>query len=186
MSTHPLADWLRARTGVTVEELAGAALAGEMPIPAATLNRLLAHRLSAGTGRVAGIRLTPLDGQRLTADLTLRDVPFVSSVTVAAEIVEQPEWPARPLLRVRWDLPGLGPLARLAVPALSSLVALPPWLRLDGDLAIVDLAALLADRGLGELAGLLTRLEVETRAGALLVRYAARIPLMASESAASR
>jgi hypothetical protein len=170
-----LSDRLRAITGLALPDIAGASLPGEIPLTAAAVNRLIAERLPAARGPFAAVHVVAHEGQRFTATVSLRAPSLVPAVTIAARIERQPEFPHRPVLGLRWSVPGLGPLARVAASIVTSFKTLPAGLRLEGDLLWVDLGELLRARGLGDVPGLITRLHVETRPGTFVVHLDARL-----------
>jgi hypothetical protein len=73
-------------------------------------------------------------------------------------------------------VPGLGPLALLAAPALAYFKALPPGLTVVGDRMFVDVGVLLRARGLDDLIRYISALRITTRSGVVLVRFELRIP----------
>jgi hypothetical protein len=100
---------------------------------------------------------------------------MLPSVRLVARIEQQPELPQRPLLVVRWSIPGMGPLAMFGGPALSFLKALPPGFRAEDDRIVVDIGELAASHGAGDLLRYLSKLQIHTRKGAVLVNFAAKI-----------
>ena len=154
---------------MTLSDLAGAALGGEVPLVEAAVNRLIAERLAGRSLPVTGVELEVHDGDAFTAHVALRN-KLLRSLRVHVRIERQPVLPADPVLWLRWSLPGAGPLALFAAPALSLFKALPPGVSADTDRLAIDIREVLASRGLGELAGYLKHLEVHTRPGAFLVR----------------
>jgi hypothetical protein len=91
-----------------------------------------------------------------------------------ARIEDQPE-PQRPVLGVRWSMPGLGPLGLLAGAALSWLKALPRGLRAEDDRILVDVAELLRAQGLGDLLPVVSKVQVHTRRGAFVLKCELRV-----------
>lgn len=171
----PLSEQLYRLAGIELQELSGSAVGGEIPLPVPMVNRLIAKRMATMQGPVGGVELQAHDGQRLTATVSLRGQSLVPMVKLAARIEQQPDFPRNPVLGLRWSMPGLGPLARFAAPALSFFKALPAGVRMEGDRVAIDLGALLRAQGLAEVADHLTRLHVETREGSFVVRFEARI-----------
>ena len=166
-----LDDKLRQLAGLELHEVRGSAFGGEIPLTAALVNRLLAQRLARWSGPIAGIVLEPHEGQRVTANLELRGQPFLRDARVEVQIEKQPELPDHPMFLLRWSMPGLGPLARMAAPFVSQIKQLPPGVRIDSDHVLIDLRALLDSLGYGELLPHLTGLHVQTREGAFVVRF---------------
>ena len=169
-----LDDRLRALAGIDLQEVRGAAFGGEVPITAALVNRLLARKLAHVQGPITGIVLDPHEGQRFTADLALRGQPFLKAARVEVQIEKQPELPGHPTFLLRWSMPGLGPLARMAAPLVSQFKKLPPGIQIDSDHVLIDLRLLLEAYGYADLLPHLTGLHVETRQGTFIVRFDVR------------
>jgi hypothetical protein len=168
----PLYDLL----GPDLHPIAGASVSAEIPMAEDLVNRLIAERLRAAEGPVAAVRLRLRADRRVDAFVTLRAPAFLPEVRAEIDIVGQPRLPDRPVLTLRWALPGLGLLARLASPVVALANALPPGIDLRGDRIDVRLDVLLASQGLADLVRYLTRVEVDTRPGAVVVRLGAHVP----------
>ncbi len=165
-----LRERLKTLLGVELEELAGTRVSGEFPVRADIVNRLIAGKLAGSTGPLIAVRLQPMADNLIDVGVTprLRLLPFVR---VEARIEQQPELPQRPELLLRWTVPGAGMLVRLAAPFISNLESLPPGVRIDGELAVIDLRRLLAAHGLGELLQYVKALRIDTRPGAFIVKF---------------
>jgi hypothetical protein len=168
-----LADLTRRFLGGEPSELAGAGVAGEIPVTGAVANRLIAQRLEGSQLPVTAVQFEPHDGNEFTIRLSLR-VRLVPAVTIAARIEQQPTFPHDPVLTLRWTLPGLGPLAMIVSPIIASF-ALPPGIRIQGDRVTIDVREVLQARGLGEVADYIEGLQVHTREGAFLARFSLRV-----------
>ena len=164
LKAKSLADLL----GFELTELAGAHVAGQIPVNAALINRLIAARLSASEGKVADVRIEPLDADAIVAHVTLRS-RLVPPLAVHLQIQQQPVFPDLPVLVLRWSMRGFGGLVRLASPVLALFDVLPPGVRIDGDLIGVDLAAMLRAQGLGELLPHIVEVRFATKAGRVIV-----------------
>ena len=159
---------------MTVADLAGAALGGEVPLVESAVNRVIAERLAGRQLPVTGVQLEVHDGDAFTAHVALRN-KLLRSLRVHVRIERQPQLPADPVLWLRWSMPGAGPLALFAAPALSLFKALPPGVSDDTDRLAIDIREVLASRGLGDVVGYLKHLEVHTRPGAFIVRGEVRV-----------
>jgi hypothetical protein len=164
---------LRNLAGNDLQELAGTAAAGEIALTNVVVNRLIAERLAATSGPVQAVQVEALDDDTFSAQLSLR-AKMVPNVRIVGRIEEQPE-PRRPVLGIRWSMPGMGPLGMFAGPALTFLKALPPGLRAEDDRILVDVAELLRTQGLGELLPYLTKVQVHTRRGAFVLKFEVKI-----------
>ena len=176
MSAPTIADRVRQALGIDLDELSGGSLAGEIPLTDAFVNRLIAQRLAASQGRVSAAQVAAHDGQNLTLQLSMRAPRMLPSVRIAARIEQQPQFPRPAVMGLRWSMPGLGPLALFAAPALAYFKALPPFIHVEGDRISVDIGELLRARGLSDLVGYVTSLQVHTRTGIFVVRFELRIP----------
>jgi hypothetical protein len=163
------------RFGMTRADLSGATLAGEIPLPNAAVNRFIAEQLARRDAPVTSIEVDAQGGDSFTAHVVTK-ARFVPPVRVLARVERQPEWPADPVLWLRWSIPAVGPLAIFAAPALTAFKALPPGVKADGERIGIDLREMLVSRGLGELAGYLRAVRLRTRPGAFIVQFDARAP----------
>jgi hypothetical protein len=170
-----VADKVRRALGIELPEVAGSIFAGEIPMSNALVNRLIAERLAGAQLPIAAVRMEAHDGDRLTIVLSMRG-SLIPDVTIAAKIEEQPHFPNPAVLWLRWTLPAMRALSFVAAPALAYFKKLPPGIRVEGDRIAVDLAELLRSRGLGELMDYITRVNVTTREGAIIVAFALRVP----------
>jgi hypothetical protein len=170
-----IADKVRRALGIELPDIAGSVFAGEIPLSNALVNRLIAQRLSTAQLPIAAVRVEAHDGDRLTIVLSMRG-SLIPDVTIAAKIEEQPRFPHPPVLWLRWTLPAMRALSFVAAPVLAYFKRLPPGIRVDGDRVAVDFAELLESRGLGELIDYITRVNVTTREGAIIVAFAVRVP----------
>jgi hypothetical protein len=163
---------LRDLIGVDIDELAGARLSAEIPVSAAVLNRLIAQRLPA-SAPVSSVVVEPFDGDRAVAHVRTR-VALVPPLTIHLALESQPQLPSAPTLALRWTMGGAGPLSPFVGLAVGQLARLPPWLRVGGNRATVDVGALLRSYGLDEVLSRLTMLSVTTTDGRLVVAFELR------------
>lgn len=163
-------DELLQRFGVSRADLSGAALAGEIPATNAVVNRFIAAQLAERDLPVASVQVEAAEGDAFTAHVVPK-VRFIPPVRIAVRIERQPEFPADPVLWLRWQIPGFGALAAFAAPVLSLFQRLPPGIRAEGDRIAIDVRELLVSRGLGELVDLIRALRVRTRPGAFVVGF---------------
>lgn len=170
-----VADKVRRVLGIELPEIAGSVFAGEIPLSNALVNRLIMQRLAAAQLPIAAVRVEAHAGDRLTIVMSMRG-GLIPDVTIAAQIEEQPQFPGPPVLWLRWTLPAMRALSFFAAPALAYFKKLPPGVRVDGDRIAVDFAELLRSRGLEELMDYITRVNVTTREGAIVVAFALRVP----------
>ena len=165
---------LRDIAGPNLQELSGTTVAGELPLTNAVVNRLIAERLAATSGPVQAVHVEALDDDTFSALVSLR-AKLIPNVRIVGRIEEQPQLPHRPVLALRWSMPGMGPLGMFAGPALTFLKALPRGLTTEDDRILVDMAELLRSQGLGDLLPYIARAQVHTRRGAFVVGFDVRV-----------
>lgn len=167
---------LREMLGVDLQELAGAAISGEIPLRNDLVNRLIAQRLAASPSAVSAVRVDAQDDDHIGVEMSIRaGTMMLPAVRIAARIDRQPDLPQSPVLGLRWSLPAMGPLGLFAAPVLNWLKALPPGIHADGDRIDVDIAAVLRSQGLGELLPYIAALQVHARRGAFVIRFELRV-----------
>ena len=167
---------LRSRFGVELADLGGTLLAGEIPLGADVVNRLIARQLAQSHGPVERVTVEPRAGQQLHALVSLSKPKFLPTLTLDLHIEQQPAFPAVPVLGLRWAMPAAGPLAMMVAPVIASFKALPPGIRLDGERILIDLGEILRARGLGDVIRYVASLRVTTREGSFLIEFALRVP----------
>lgn len=168
-----LLDRLRDIAGGSFQELSGTTIAAEIPLTNTIVNRLIGERLAAASGPVSAVQVEALDADTFSAQVSLK-AKMIPTLRIVARIEEQPE-PHRPVLGIRWSMPGLGPLGLLAGPALTFLKTLPRGLRAEDDRILVDVAELLRAQGLADLLPFMSQVRVHTRPGAFVVKFELRV-----------
>jgi hypothetical protein len=113
----------------------------------------------------------PEAGDRLSVKITPR-TGFFPSITIKLSIDRQPELPGNPVLVLRMAMGGLMGFASSALPIGSML---PPGVRMEADRIFVDLAAMAAQRGFGDLLPYLRQLRVNTEDGRAVVQVEAGV-----------
>lgn len=166
-------DTIRERFGIDIREVAGATVAGEIPVSDALVNRLIAERLRHP--QIAAIRVQAQENGVVNV-LVVPAARMMPSLKLTARIERQPELPQNPTLLLHWSMPAAGPLAMFAAPVLSYFKALPPGIRMDGDRIAVDLRELLRARGLDDALMFLRALTIHTRSGGFVVRFDLAVP----------
>ena len=174
MTADDLRKRFRDTVGFELGEVSGAVFSGDIPVTEALANRLIAERLAVAGGPVSGVRVHPLDGDALDVELTIPALKILPVVRVHA-VIERQAIPSDPVLRLRWSMPSLGPLAMFAGNVASYFRRLPPGIRVDGDLASIDIREVAASRGYAELLQYVTDLQVHTRAGAFVLKAGFKI-----------
>jgi hypothetical protein len=156
-------------------ELAGSRVEANLSVPQSVVNRALAAVADGIRERITSLSVRIEDGDRFHVDLELAQ-RFVPAIAIEVFIERQPDLPASPDLVLRWRtrVPGLAALARPFIAFLNP--RLPPGVRIDGDLVLVDLRPLFARAGAAELVPLLTQLRVATRPQTLDVHVLASVP----------
>lgn len=146
--------------------MAGARVTASLPLSEPLLNDLIGAVLPRG-GAVRTVTIQPQDQNRLAVRVKLSKPDFLPPLSATLAIERQPVLPHAPELVFR--VLGLPGLLTLAGPFLSVGTLLPPGVRLQGDLLTIDLAALLAQRGAGDLLAHVQRLQLRSDAGRLVL-----------------
>jgi hypothetical protein len=155
-------EQLRAWLGSDFGEVAGATFNAHIPVSAALINRVVADQLSRTEGKISAAVVEAHDGDRLTVHLRMR-APLIPPMDVRLEIVGQPEFPASPVLVLRWSLAGgMGFVARMASPIVGAFNVLPQGIRIDGDLIGIDLAEVLRAKAFDWVVPLVRQVRVNT------------------------
>jgi hypothetical protein len=170
-----VAERVGALLGVNVDELAGTRVSGELLIPTAVVNRLIAARLAQAATPIAAIHVEPRQDNVVEADVTPSS-RLSPRVRVQAMIEQQPAFPDSQRLVLRWRIPAVGLLARLAAPVIANLKSLPPGVRIDADFVVIDLRDILASQGHADLIAFVLALRIETRAVGFLVTFGLASP----------
>jgi hypothetical protein len=171
VSASPL-DAVRDLFGEHLEGLAGGVVSGEIPVPAAVINRLIARKLASAQLPITAAEVEPHDAESFTVHLRPRGP--LPALKVAMRIDQQPQLPQDPRLGVHWTLKGLGPLAMFAAPIASYFKVLPPGLQLEGDRVIVDVHTLLRTQGFAAAVPFVSGLRVLTREGRFVIQFELR------------
>ena len=152
-------------------DLRGARADVTLPISDRLLNELIAAALPA-SAPVRDLELTSRAGNRIAVRFKVAAVSFLPPMKVTLVIEGQPELPASPVLVLKLEM---GSLLSLAGPAARFLSGLPSGIRIVEDRVHVNLATLLADRGLAELLEYAEQVRVTTAEGAVVVHVRAAI-----------
>lgn len=153
-------------------ELRGARAELHLPVPARLLDEAVAAALPA-SAPVRNVAFAPHAGNRVGIRFKVAAAPFLPPINVTVAIEEQPRLPASPELVLRLETSGL---LSMAGSALRFLDALPPGIRVVGERIHVNIATLLAARGLGDLLTVIDTLEIGTIEGAVVLSARASVP----------
>jgi hypothetical protein len=146
-------------------DLRGAHADVTLPISDRLLNDLIAGALPA-SAPVRDLQLTSKPGNRIAVRFKVAAASFLPAMKVGLVIEGQPELPASPILVLKLEMGGL---LALAGPATRFLSALPAGIRIVEDRIYVNLATLLAERGLADLLEYAEQVRVTTVDGAVVV-----------------
>ena len=170
---HPvILDLLQRQQRDGFPDLGGTEITATIPISDRLINELIAASLPIG-GKVREIIVEAEEGNRVTARVRLSASSLFPAIPVTLAIEDQPKLPEQPIIGLGLSQSS-GFVAR-AASALSSMVALPPGINLEGDRIRIDIRRLLAERNLEGLLDYVTSLRVNTRAGALVLDVSARL-----------
>ena len=117
-------------------DLAGTRVSARIPVSRSLLNRVAADALQGSTAPVRGVDIRPRAGDEFDVLITL-SWPFVPPLKVTFVVERQPEFPASPMLVLRWSL--LGAMGAIASRLIASFDRLPAGVRLDGNRLLLDL-----------------------------------------------
>ncbi len=152
-------------------DLRGARADITLPVADALLNELIAAALPP-SAPVRDVQVSARDGNRMAVRFKVTAASFLPPINVTLVIVEQPRLPERPVLVLKLEVGGL---LAMAGSALRFLETLPPGLQVVGDSIHVDLAQLLAARGLDDVLAYAEDLRVTTMPGAVVVAIRAAV-----------
>ena len=169
----PLSRVLERLRASGFRDLAGARLTATIPVSESLLNDIVHAALPRG-GAVRAVTVQPQDQNRHAVRVKLSRPDFLPPLSATLAIERQPELPRAPQIVCR--VLGLPGLLTLAGPFLSIGTLLPPGVRLDGDLLTVDLAAMLAQQGAGDLLAHLERVQLRSDRGRLVLQVDAGVP----------
>lgn len=146
-------------------EIAGTRVHATVPIAETLLNRLIRDTMPQNLP-LRNVAVTPEDGNRLSVRIVPKAM-FVPAMTLKLIIEKQPEIPISPVLVLRLaTMPGL---LGLAGAALSLDKMLPPGVRMQGEVILVDLQAMARQHGFEQQFAHLRELRVTTAPGRLLL-----------------
>jgi hypothetical protein len=151
-------------------DLAGTHLSARIPVSGALLNEMAVDALRGTTAPVRTIEIRPRAGDRFDALITV-SWPFVPAMTVNFQIERQPQFPASPMLVLRWSF--LGAVGAIASRLVASMDRLPPGVRLEGDRLLIDIPALAAHH---PAIPFIRQLELHTTDGRAVVDVTLEIP----------
>jgi hypothetical protein len=172
VAVHPIVRILMGQQAAQFADLRGAQASASVPISERLLNEIIQQSLP-GSVPVRELRVAPRAGDKFVLRARVGTSPLIPALSVTAHIDRQPDLPASPVLVLRLEM---GALMSLAGPALRFFDALPRGIKVDRDRVHVDLARLLADRGLASYLEFLQTLEVHTVEGAVVIDLRASIP----------
>ncbi len=152
-------------------DLRGATATLMLPVSDRLLNEIVAESLPR-TRHIRDLQLHAQGGNRIGVRVKLGSASFLPPINLTLVIDGQPDLPASPVLVFRFEMGGLLPLAG---PALRFLGALPPGIRVEHDRLYVDIAKLLAERGLDSWLEYIEQLNVTTAEGTLVVSIRAGV-----------
>ena len=154
-------------------DFAGTHASARIPISRAFLNRLVAGALPGSRTPVRAVDIQPVAGDRFDVAITV-SWPFVPQLHATFVIEQQPIFPASPLLVLRWSFLGLA--GGLASRLLSHFEQLPPGIRLDGNLVLLDVPVLAAKSAVAPMLVHIKALELHTLDGRAVVELEVAIP----------
>lgn len=163
MDTSALTRLLHHLQSTNFDELAGTRIHATIPIADTLLNAFIRDTMPPNLP-VREVSISPGDGNRLSVRVVPKAM-FMPALTVKLEIEKQPEIPSAPVLVLRLaTMPGLLGLAGAALPQV-----LPPGVRMQGEVILVDLLAMARHHGFEDAFAHLRQLRVTTAPGRVLL-----------------
>jgi hypothetical protein len=147
-------------------DISGSRLSTRIPVSRDLLNRIVAHALEASTAPVTGVDIRPLDGDRFDVVITLK-WRLAPTIKVGVVIERQPEFPASPVLVLRWSL--LGGLGVMASRLIASLDRLPVGIQLKDDTLVLDIPALAGSGPASQVLPFVKAMELHTHADSTVI-----------------
>ena len=171
MPTNSFLEILNHLQSTGFRDVAGTRLSGTIPVSERLINEMVAASIPRG-GHVREAHVRPGPGNRFSVRIAPR-AALLPSLTLKLVIERQPELPGSPVLVLR--MATMGGLFGMASAALPIAGMLPPGVRLAGDRILVDISAMAALRGFGDLVAHVRRLNITTEAGRILVQLDAAV-----------
>lgn len=168
---EPVVNLLRRQLQSGLPDFAGAEGSLTIPISDRLLTEIIGSSLPPGAP-VRDVQVRAEDGDRVGLKVTLARPSFLPAIPIALVVHEQPALPGHAILTLR--ISQSAALVAMAERALRH-VSLPAGISLAGDLIHVDIHTLLAARNLEGLLAYVARLNVHTRAGAVVVVVHAQV-----------
>jgi hypothetical protein len=168
---EPIINLLRRQLQDGLPDFAGSEATLTIPIRDRLLTEIIAASLPPGAP-VKEVQVRAEDGDRIGLKVTLARPSFLPAIPIALVVHEQPALPEHAILTLR--ISQSAPLVAMAERALKH-APLPAGVSVAGDLIHVDIHTLLAARNLEALLAYVARLEVHTRAGAVVLIAHARV-----------
>ena len=154
-------------------DIAGSRISAHIPVSRSLAKMLVAQALAGVTSPVRDVDIRPHEGDRFDVLVTL-SWPLVPPLKVVATVEQQPQFPASPVLVLRWSL--LGAVGMLASRVMASLHRLPAGIRLDGDRLTLDIPVLAAGGPAAALLPYVGALELHTFDDHLVLDVELEIP----------
>jgi hypothetical protein len=152
-------------------DLAGARIGASIPIPERILNELVAASIPP-TAPVRDVAVRPQAGDRFALRARLASLDFLPPITLTVVIERQPELPDSPLVLRLLSIPGMIAMMGAAASIASKL---PPGIRMDKDLVLVDLKTLAERQGYADLLPLIRSLRIRTEEGRVILEVDAGV-----------
>jgi hypothetical protein len=153
------------------EDLRGAEASATVPVSERLLNEIIRDVLPLSVP-IRDLHVRPQAGDRFAVRARIGSSALLPAITLSVLIDRQPDLPSSPILVLKLEM---GRLLSLAGPALRFLDALPPGIHVERDRLHVDLARLLAARGLSSYLQYVEQLRVNTVDGAVVLSFRVRV-----------
>jgi hypothetical protein len=167
-----LLELLREQQQTGFRDVAGAHASVTLPVSDRLVSRLVADAIPPGAP-VRELDLRASAGNRFSVRVRLARPAFLPPITIHLQIIGQPQFPANPVLQLRLLSSGL---LSFAGAAMRFLDALPPGIRIDGDVISVNVRTLAERRGFGAYLDFVRDLQIATEEGRFIVSLGCGVP----------
>jgi hypothetical protein len=125
-------------------DIAGSRVSARIPVSRALLNRVVADALQGTTTPVRSVDIRPRAGDEFEVLIAV-SWPFIPPLKVTLVVERQPQFPASPVLVLRWSF--LGAMGAIVSRLVASFDRLPAGVRLDGNRVVLDIPTLAGPDG---------------------------------------
>jgi len=168
---NPIVDILMTLQSTGFRDIAGSRMAADVPVSGRLINELVAASIPPNVP-VREVLIRPEANDQFSVRIIPR-ATLLPALTLRLAIERQPDFPSFPVLVLRMQT--MGGLFGFASAALPIATMLPPGVRLEGERILVDLAALVAQRGFAAHLQYIRRVAIHSEADRIVVHVEAGV-----------